>query len=196
MNGYTDFMLDCETMGLSADAVVCTVGIVCFDPRTGVVSDRLHLAFEWAPQVAKGRRLEPGTVAWWLQQSEAARQSLRKMQDEAVPPDFGVHLLHDWVEKHTRAGTEPRIWVNHAQADGTWVTELGRDFGVDFDYHVWHDYATVKSLCGGFVDKPTNTCEHDALADAVYQAEYLHRMWAFVEYAVERVAAKEKASGR
>lgn len=72
-------MVDIETMATTYDASVVTIGACMFDPFTGedqpidetfLVRISLESNEEW------GRRIEAGTVEWWLKQSDEARMGL------------------------------------------------------------------------------------------------------------------------
>jgi DNA polymerase III epsilon subunit-like protein len=69
-------MIDLETMGLSPNGAIASIGAVRFDPFSYEMRDPFHLVVDLSGQDALGRAFTGSTVTWWLQQSEAARAAL------------------------------------------------------------------------------------------------------------------------
>ena len=73
----THAMIDLETMGKSALAPIASIGAVLFDPHGDWIGDSFHIHVDLNSCVGRwGMQMDPETVLWWLEQSEAARQAL------------------------------------------------------------------------------------------------------------------------
>mgnify|MGYP001164691238 CR=1 FL=1 len=60
-------MLDTETLGVEYDAVILSVCIVEFNPRTGRTFDILNIQHINVNQsIRAGHKVEPDTLAWWV----------------------------------------------------------------------------------------------------------------------------------
>lgn len=66
-------VIDLETLALTPRAMVKSVGLAYFNPWGDEEIDTLTLHLRIDEQ--KGREIDPLTVAWWMRQSERARQS-------------------------------------------------------------------------------------------------------------------------
>lgn len=65
-NPEIHFMLDLETLDTKPSTHILELALVCFDPFTGRVNEKLsrHEKFGFAPQ--PGATISPSTVAWWI----------------------------------------------------------------------------------------------------------------------------------
>lgn len=67
-------MIDIETLGTRPGSVIASIGAIAFNPLAGHIDDGgLSLSVDIADAQRCGLRIEAGTVAWWLRQSEGAR---------------------------------------------------------------------------------------------------------------------------
>jgi hypothetical protein len=94
--------VDLETLGKWDDAVILSCGItVLLDDETsnpgmtyaGMVKRSLEIKLDVRDQVARGRKVEPGVMAWWKEQGESAAKVLK-----ASPEDLPIHKLFDSIE--------------------------------------------------------------------------------------------------
>lgn len=72
-NSLKHIMVDIETMGISANAAILSIGACYFDPTTGQLGETFHAKVEFDGAMGEA---DMSTVLWWLRQSEEARKEL------------------------------------------------------------------------------------------------------------------------
>ncbi len=184
-------MIDFETLGLSENAVLLSLGAVVFDPATGTLGDQFHSHID--PRLQPGREISADTVLWWLAQDDAARGKLTQaikymdqiesgevdnMEPEQVEATFegAAHPIHhvarafvNWVE-HMDDTVE--VWTNGA-VDHAWLESMMKYSGLKNPIKFWNqrDYRTLKNLYPD-VTAEFSGVKHNALDDAIHQAKH------------------------
>lgn len=181
---FTDIMLDLETLDTKTSAVVLSIGAVAFDPNSDEIGEKLYLELtnDTAKQQELGRTISGETVSWWMQQGAAAKTVF------SDPPQPGVERVstmralsafEDMIERHGgRFGVE--LWGNGADFDNLILGSLYRAFQMKtpWSYSRNRCFRTMKSL-PGVPKKPDRVgVHHNALDDALTQAEHLQRIYA------------------
>lgn len=69
-----DIMIDLETLGNTADAPIIQIGAVWFG-RDGTTGPEMELTLDFDSACTR-RRVDGGTVAWWMRQPDEARQAV------------------------------------------------------------------------------------------------------------------------
>lgn len=159
-------MIDIETMGTRPSAPIVSIGAVAFDAEG--IHKKFYRVVDLESSVAGGAVIEPGTVLWWLSQSDEARAALT---DDIVEP------IRDVLEAFTlwAAATEiDGVWGNGATFDNVLVAEAYKRLGMQPPWPFWKDrcYRTVKNMVPA-VKLVRNSTHHHALADAEAQALHL-----------------------
>ena len=163
-------MIDLETMGTKPDCAIVSIGAVVFDPRYGKVSkDTFYVGLEWESQ---DRVINQDTVLWWGKQTNQARDALDGLDD------LGDALteLSGWLPK------DSKVWGNGATFDISMLEHAYRQLDLEVPWKFWNirDCRTVldmyESVRGGF-NKKSGGCLHNALDDAIFQAQYITMMW-------------------
>ena len=161
-----DIMLDIETLATSPDAVVLTFGAIKFDPFNPSIqmSDGIYFRINVDEQIDLGRRVDEGTVAWWGTQSAEVREEALGETDRASLEDF-TKALNKFVVGATR------IWAQGPVFDIVILENLYRQIGkpAPWQYYAIRDSRTLLKALGD--DRKGGTLLHNALADAVSQAE-------------------------
>lgn len=169
-------MIDIETLDTTPTAVVLSIGAVLFDPNGSYIGDDFYVKLATDEQFKCGRTKSQRTMEWWAQQSQAA-------QDEA----FGltgklaaVYALTDfrkYINDATINHTLPGVWGNGSDFDNVIVANLYRSFGLESPWPFWKNrcFRTLKELHlpKEFIKPQRRGTHHNALDDAIYQAEYL-----------------------
>ena len=161
-----DIMLDIETLATSPDAVVLTFGAIKFDPFNPSIqmSDGIYFRINVDEQIDLGRRVDEGTVAWWGTQSAEVREEALGETDRVSLEDF-TKALNKFVVGATR------IWAQGPVFDIVILENLYRQIGkpAPWQYYAIRDSRTLLKALGD--DRKGGTLLHNALADAVSQAE-------------------------
>lgn len=165
-----DIMIDIETMGLRPGSVIASIGAQVFDlKKRELVSDGgFYVVVDMADAQKQGLRIEAGTVAWWLRQSEAARQVL------LVRGEWLSTALAQ-LTNHFRGHGCVNAWSHGAGFDLVLLDSAYYACGLEapWKYPAARDTRTLYALAGinpkEFFDP--NATAHNALDDARAQAK-------------------------
>jgi len=163
-------MIDLETMGITPDSAVVSIGAVVFDPRFNHVSSKtFYRELDWSDQ----RRLtDPETRKWWSTNTPLAQTALNGLEELTDT----LTELAVWLPK------DAKVWGNGATFDIGILENAYRQHAIDIPWKFWNirDCRTVKDMYessrGGF-SKKSGGILHHALDDAIFQAQYICDMW-------------------
>ncbi len=173
---FFDAMIDLETMGLPPQGAIVSIGAVFFDLETCTLGPTFKRNINLATAVRDGGTLNPGTVMWWLGQSQAARDSIRFSGEDirATLADFS-----DFIAQHSRH-QDVRVYGNGADFDITLLNAAYLNAGMKTPWSPFkvRCFRTIRNL---YPSVEYNTDEkgdgaHDALSDAIFQAKHLFRI--------------------
>ncbi len=150
-------MIDLETLGTKPGCVVLSIGAVTFDPYTGKLGEEWYRKMNWQMQELD---IEPGTWAWWLEQSAEAR--IEAFSGTANLPLVGHDFRAFWVDQNAEF-----LWCHGATFDAP-VWEAAAGFA-PWRYNQVRDTRTVYDMAQVFPDRTVGT-HHNALDDARNQA--------------------------
>lgn len=156
-----DVMLDIETLGTSADAVITQIGACYFDRLTGEIGKTFLVNISISSSLAHKFKLDVPTLEWWLSQPPA---SFLENTESIV---FALTMFNDFV-KHAET-----IWC-HATFDFPLVMEAMKKIEVksSFHYTIARDIRTLSDLAQMDRVKTKNQKTHNALEDCLHQVEY------------------------
>jgi exodeoxyribonuclease VIII len=172
MNRPTDVMVDLETMGTTADAVIISIGAVafCMDTCAVLVDAGFYRVLDLQQC---GRHVSAATRAWWESQSEAARAVLHTPADERTTLRQALAELQEWASP--LAG-DLRWWSNGAAFDLPILAHAYAQHDMREPWRQFGDrcYRTYKNLPGARnVPMQRTGTHHNALDDAIDQARHL-----------------------
>ena len=161
-----DIMLDLETLATSPDSVVLTFGAVKFNPFDDQQEpdSGLYFRINVDEQIALGRNVGAGTVAWWGQQNAEVREEALGEHDRVSLEEFTKELNRFVV------GAD-RIWAQGPVFDIVILENLYRQLQkpAPWPYYAIRDSRTLLKALGD-TRKP-GAMLHNALADCVSQAQ-------------------------
>ncbi len=164
-------MIDLETMGKVPESAIVSIGAILFDPRYGKVSDQtFYRELDWEDQ---DRLIDPDTQEWWGKQNPKAKEALYGL--DALTD--ALDELSEWLPK------DCKVWGNGATFDISMMENAYRQHNKEIPWMFWNvrDCRTVldmyESQRGGFNKAVNRKGAHNALQDAIYQAEYITMMW-------------------
>lgn len=166
-------MIDLETIDTAPTAGILSIGIVAFNPDTGELGPTLYRRLGYDQARMYGTE-SASTIEWWSRQNPATRAEAFTAEHDATIAAFEVA---EFI-RHT-AG----VWGNGATFDITitehWLRVLG--IGISYDHRCVRDCRTIEELARyiGITRKQfiRRGDHHNALDDAIYQAEYISGMW-------------------
>lgn len=166
-------MIDLETMGTVPGSAIVSIGAVIFDPRYNAITKQTFYAeLDYLAQQYDDFALDPNTMAWWEEQSPKAREALLGLDD--LKEQLGE--LSKWLP------SDCKVWGNGATFDISMLEHAYRVYKLPIPWKFWNvrDCRTIKDMFessrGGLSNKMGGT-KHNALDDAVFQAQYINKMW-------------------
>jgi len=163
-------MVDIETLGLDVGSAILSIGAVRFAP--GRVNNRAEWSISLESCQEHGLEMDAGTLEWWLDQGEEANRVLSGGKDlETVLTAFA-----EWF------GDADEIWANSPSFDCEILEHAYSQVGVvePWEFYQERDFRTLDSLSVP-PEMEQEGVEHDALADAVYQAKIASETLARIE---------------
>ncbi|HAX5209098.1 TPA: 3'-5' exoribonuclease [Escherichia coli] len=170
-------MVDMETAGTGPDAAILSVGLVQFNPATGEQLASRSVKIDLCSAVEHGGVIEPGTMQWWAEQSDAAREVLRPRNACSFP--VAMHKIQTWLDDVGPA----YVWSNGAGFNCVVLRRaLERAGHKAWPFWMDCDVCTMVMLGRqlGFdpkTDMPFEGTVHNALDDAVHQVKYVSAIW-------------------
>ena len=162
-----NLMIDIETLGNRADALVVSIGAVFFDPKTGLSGAEFYRKLDFQDQIDKGRKPTQGTIEFWLNQSKEA---------QAVFHEKGINTSQALSEFVSFVSTNSekmkcKPWGNGPSFDLTIMETLLNDFNVE---HPWMFFnvrclRTFKEYVYNGKDLVREGVYHHALDDCKHQ---------------------------
>jgi hypothetical protein len=160
-------MLDKETLGTTADAVIMSIGACKFDPDTDFIDDNgFYASISIDSNLAAGRKIDESTLVWWMGQSPGAQNVFHEGKESL---ESALISFVDWFE-----GAD-FIWSLGASFDIPLMSHALKSFGMDPPWHYGNERCvrTYKSLPGMKNIKVENAGKHNALRDAISQARLI-----------------------
>lgn len=156
-------MVDMETLAVSPNAVVLSLGAVHFDPYGTGYSDSLYFRIDIDDQDALGREVDPNTITWWSSQPP-------EIMEEAFSLDDRIPLVEAMDRFHKFAWGCSAFWSHGATFDLVILENIYRQLNKPLPWNYWQlrDTRTLFDL-GQDPEMPQGS-KHDALQDAIRQA--------------------------
>ena len=166
-------MVDLETMGTAPGSSIVSIGAVAFDPVRGKLGEEFYRVVSLSSCKRAGLSIDPDTVGWWMQQSEAARAQLNRADAEELPSVLG------WFAAWWRRQGAQFIWGHGANFDEPLLSWAFRACHVAVPWKYW-DARCTRTLFALTGDRPDRAqgVHHNALDDAKAQAEAVIRAYA------------------
>jgi hypothetical protein len=163
-------MLDAETLAVTADAAIISIGAVKFELGTGEIDDTgFYASISIESNLQLGRRIREDTLTWWLKQSTAAQQVFHEPKESL---QTALVHLSDWIGN----GDNCTVWSNGASFDIPMLNHAYCQCELEIPWMFYNErcYRTYKNLPGAErVGFGRQSIAHNAFADAVSQAKHL-----------------------
>lgn len=151
-------MIDLETLGTEPGCAIAQVGAVRFGPDG--LTEQFKSTISLSSCEDAGLTIDADTLEWWLDQDNAT-QVLTNGNDLRTVLMQLDHYLHGVDE----------LWANSPSFDCAILADAYDAVNMSQPWEYWQerDYRTLKNLA--VAPDTDSTAEHDALADAIQQAE-------------------------
>ena len=167
-------MIDIETLAVTPDALILSIGAVLFDPLgwspDGTLQDAgtFHMGVERQLQIDMGRKIDASTLDFWLERDDKARDAVFFMPGRETLPVV-LQVLRLFVHNAQPAG----VWAMGPNFDLTILEHAYRQCSgvIPWSYSAHRDVRTVFELAS--LDRssvPPVGISHNALDDATWQA--------------------------
>lgn len=164
-----DVMIDNETLGITADAVIMSIGAVKFDLETGEIDDAgFYASISIQSNLDHGRKIDEPTLIWWMNQSKEAQAVFHEPKTTL---DTALSDLIDFLDHDRR-----RVWSNGADFD---IPMLSLAYSLMGMTPPWRFYnarcvRTYRAMpAAQNVPKFVPKIAHNALHDAYAQAQHV-----------------------
>lgn len=160
-----DLMLDLETMGTGADAVIVQIGACFFDRNTGVIHREFSINVEERSCIDLGLTVTLATKEWWAEQSQEARDGL--LDPAPVKLNKALIELVAFVEQYY----DVYLWC-HPNFDEPKLVHAFKVCGIEYPFNFWavRDVRTAVDVAGiNSRDIPREGVHHNALDDCKHQ---------------------------
>ena len=175
-----NIMIDIETLGTSADAVILSVSACYFEPSTGEIGDKFDKQINLKASIAAGRDIDASTVLWWMSQDDNARKQFATNHKAAKMTD----VLKDFA---TFIKPKSLVWGNGASFDLTILSTAYARCKLPLPWMFWdeRDVRTIVHIgqALGFnpkKDMPFKGVRHNALDDSIHQSKYVSAIWQLI----------------
>lgn len=173
---FFDLMVDVECAGKIRTSALMAVGAVFFDLQTCTLGPTFNRSINLVSSVGYGGTMDAGTMLWWMRQSDAARKTVAYGGE---PLDLVLRDLSIWIA-HTCRHEDVRPWGNNDEFDVPKLEHGYDGIGIKPPWYWSHvrDFRTVRNMNPQVEYDPSAKGEgaHNALADAIFQAEHLFRI--------------------
>lgn len=176
---YDNIMFDCETLSTKPNALIVQVAAVPFDPWAPPLDPCIgssvfaaHLDWNKCELERNLCHVDLATVYWWMSQSQPARDRLFTGSAAGLNAMCAADQLMHFI--HTHGTADVKVWSYGATADLVWLRHLLRIAGYPepWSYRNERCLRTVAAVLPP-VKRPEPAVAHDALSDALAQAEWL-----------------------
>lgn len=147
-------MVDIESLGLSSNATILSIGAVKFS------LDGLGEEFYMVINFDNSREIDAETVKWWMKQAPEAKSAI--FNAEAFPAKIVLEMFSDFAK-------DSEIWGNGSDFDNVVLANAFEQQGLKWNHRANRCYRTLKSLVPQFELKRIGV-HHNALDDAKSQA--------------------------
>jgi len=170
-------MIDLETFGTRSQSVIVSIGAVAFDPYSFTLGYEFHEAIDLKSAVAHGLKIDPSTVIWWLEQSDAARAALISKVKGASSFVTTLGAFRGFLQ---RVSFDVKVWGNGADFDLALLQDVYESIGSEkpWKYNASRCYRTLLAEFGRPKDVVAPILAHDALSDAIAQAKTAQNIFA------------------
>jgi exodeoxyribonuclease VIII len=179
-------MYDLETMSTQTRAVIFEIGMTWFrlDGQGDMITDSFSVRME--EQLENGAHFDPQTLAWWLEQSQGAREAAAHHIKTGLPISQVLSAMTNRIELNTDPLKTNRdlagVWGNGATFDIT-ILESAYERAsrkAPWKYRIVRDTRTINALINDLFGKEVSEdlfvkshMLHSGSADAMAQAKWM-----------------------
>lgn len=174
---FDHVMIDLETLDTLSTGVILSIGAVKFN-ETNISDDAFYRVITVESNLAEGRTISASTLRWWMSDKvDPAARAVFNAPNQ-VTLDLALAELHTWFGTNYEAD-HIKAWGNGADFDISMLAHAYGLQGTPWRFYNVRCFRTLKSSdAARDVPKPENKGAHNALYDALAQAQHLQALWA------------------
>lgn len=170
------FVIDIETLGVSQQSVVLSIGAVEFDPKGQKIIDEFYQELRLEDQV--GRMTDIGTVRWWIKQIvEHPERASIFLNENRCPVRNALNLLREFLGGFPSKENPRCIWACDPDFDLSILNNLYSSYQLasPWAYYEGKSIRTIRHLTDDLFSRVHFEKTHNSLEDCVRQAkEVMH----------------------
>ena len=179
-------VVDIETLGKSASAVIASIGVVIVDVA------QLRIVDEFYTRVARsqGRLVDAETLTWWEQQKAENPDAWVEVFSDGARPSliYALEALSGFLSRHFGEAGPVELMGNGSEFDNVLLADAYKQWGIEQPWPFRGNQSLRTAVWMGRqlldidpkYDLPFVGVRHHALHDARHEAAYLlHIMGAF-----------------
>lgn len=165
----THIMVDLETMSTAPNAAIVSIGATTID-RNG--TRFFYRVVDLQSCIDVGLDISGDTVMWWLQQSQKARNDITRV-DASLR-----QVLLDFSGYVRSCRDDVCLWGNGSDFDNAILANAYRACGISQPWKFFNNrcFRTLRKLHPDILPPNRLGTYHNALDDAIYQAEHALRI--------------------
>lgn len=177
MSGTTQLLFDCESLGISSDAVVLDCSCIVYDLIRDKDKSLVELMetqgktfkLSVVEQKKMGRKIDQSTVEWWSTQGPEALKKIAPRDDDLHPNDFFLELSA-WLQSQ---GYTRRAWAwQRGNVDIAWLDSMFDMMSVERNRRPI-DWAKVREIRTA-VDLAGVSSKLNGYADGIFEDIHSH----------------------
>lgn len=178
-----DVMVDLETLGTGTDCVVVSLGACTMDFKTQKIESTFYMILEIQDQLDKGRIIQADTLKWWFRQENAAQ---KVFHEKAKSPENVLNTFAGWLKAVSPNSKELKVWGNGATFDISIMESMFKTYNIKtpWPYSGVMDLRTFRRFIANNEKVPNLGTKHNAVDDAIAQAEFVLKFFKPIEPAV------------
>lgn len=167
------FMVDIETLSTAVNTVVLSIGAVEFDPFSGEILKEFYQELRLQDQ--NDRKIDQGTVAWWIKQvAEYPERAKIFLGENKAPVRNALLLLEDFLGESQVSNNANKkcIWACDPDFDCAILDNLYKEYKLKtpWQYYETRSVRTVRELAKiHSIGLPEFVKSHNAIDDCKRQ---------------------------
>lgn len=179
---FNHIMVDIETLGTLPGSVILSIGAVAFNMETGATYHEVfYNTISIQSCLNAGLKVESGTLEWWFNQSDEARQKA------ISEPKHDLHTaLYNLRQFIASFGEDVQVWGNSARFDLGLLEAAYKACGVSLPWQFWNERC-LRTLVAFAPEikknEPFIGTAHSPIEDCHHQIKYASKTWRELKYA-------------